>query len=370
MRQIALSCLLSSLLLLTTTATAQNLQPGFDKAEYLETLKINYKAHIKLDKWATEKGMTEPENYTFIYRSPVVAFDNIWDLWVHKNKRVALIAVQGSIQTSASFLANLYAAMIPAKGELQLDKDFKFNYTLSDNPNAAVHVGWCVAMAYLSPTVLHQIDSCYKAGIKDFIVTGHSQGGGIVFLLNAYLQHLKADNKLPQDIRFKTYCSAGPKPGNLFFAYDYENMNSGGWAINVVNAADWVPDVPFTVQTVSDFTAVNPFRHARAMIKKQKWPGRIALKHVYKKMSKPGYKAQRSYQKYLGKMVSRAVKKQIPGFVAPAYFESNYYVRTGNTLMLQPNEAYYQLYSNDPNNPNIWQHHLPQQYLFLAEKLK
>lgn len=349
---------------------AQVLKPSFDKSEYIETLKINYKAHIPINEWDENKTLSSPENFNFVYRSPVVAFDNIWDLWIHRKEKVAVIAVQGSIQTEASFLANLYAAMIPAKGEFQLDDQFLFKYKLAENPRAAVQVGWFVAMAYMSRTIEAKIDSCYKAGIKDFILTGHSQGGGITFLLNAYLENLKLSKKLPEDIRFKTYCSAGPKPGNLFFAYDYEHITEGGWAYNVVNTADWVPDVPFSVQTVNDFTAVNPFQGAKAMIKKQKFPANIALKYAYNQLSKPSLKAQKNYEKYLGKMVSKAVKKQIPNFNTPEYVQSNYYVRTGNTIVLYADKEYFKLFNNDSNNPNIWQHHLPKQYLFLAEKLK
>lgn len=357
-------------LLVSQSTSGQILQPGFDKEEYIEMLKINQKAHIALNKWIDITAVPDPRLFTFVYRSPVVAFDNIWDLWKHKSKAIAVISVQGSIQTEASFLANLYAAMIPAKGKLQLDKNLTFTYNLSNNPNAAVHVGWFVAMAYLSKSIEHKIDSCYKAGIKDFILTGHSQGGGITFLLNSYLENLKTENKLPKDIRFKTYCSAGPKPGNLFYAYDYEYMTKGGWAYNTVNTADWVPDVPFTVQTIADFTSVNPFRGAKAMIRKQKFPKNIALKYVYNKMSRPSEKAQKNYQRYLGKMLSKAVKKQIPDFITPEYYNSNYYVRAGNTIVLHANDEYFKLYSNDPNNPNIWQHHLPKPYLFLAEKLE
>lgn len=362
--------ILISCIIISQTVCGQVLIPGFDKAEYIETLKINHRTHIALDKWKDIEEVPEPKDYQFVYRSPVVAFDNIWDLWIHNEKRIAMIAVQGSIQTEASFLANLYAAMIPARGALQLDKDFLFQYKLTDHPNAAVQVGWCVAMAYLSKTIESKIDSCYKAGIKDFVLTGHSQGGGITFMLNAYLENLRLDNKLPQDIRFKTYCSAGPKPGNLFFAYDYEKMTEGGWAYNVVNTADWVPDVPFSVQTVGDFTSVNPFRNAKSIIKKQKFPKNIALKRVYNQLSKPSQKAQKNYEKYLGKMVSQAVKKQLPDFKTPEYYKSNYYVRTGNTIVLHPDQAYFKLYNNDSANPNIWQHHLPVQYLYLAERFK
>ncbi|MEJ0032214.1 MAG: lipase family protein [Bacteroidota bacterium] len=356
--------------ILSQDLLAQRLQPGFDKAEYIETLKINQKAHIAVDKWKENTSIPDPQYFNFIYRSPTVAFDNIWDLWINKDKTIALIAVQGSVPTEASFLANLYAAMVPAKGELELGKDLKFKYDLAANRNAAVHIGWLVAMAYLSKSIVHKIDSCYKTGIKDFILTGHSQGGGITFLLNSYLENLKAKNEIPNDIRFKTYCSAGPKPGNLFFAYDYENMTKGGWAYNVVILPTGVPDVPFSIQTVDDFTPVNPFRGAKAMIRKQKFPKNLALKHVYNQLDKPTKKAQRNYQKYLGHMVSKAVKKQLPDFQIPEYYNSNYYVRAGNSIVLCPDDDYFKSFSNDPDNPNIWQHHLPKPYLFLAEKLK
>lgn len=367
---IAFSHFLSVFMLFSGYAHSQVLQPGFEKAEYIETLKINHKAHIALNKWGDSSAVPEPADFDFVYRCPVVAFDNIWDLWKSKTKPLALIAVQGSIPTEASFLANFYAAMIPANGSLQLDKSTNFEYTLSDNNGAAVHVGFFVAMAHLVPTITHKIDSCYKAGIKDFILTGHSQGGGITFLLNAYLESLKRQNKLPADIRFKTYCSAGPKPGNLAFAYDYENTTRGGWAYNVVNSADWVPDVPFSVQIVDDFTPVNPFKNAKKLIKKQKFPKNLALRHVYNRLSKPSQKAQRNYQKFLGKMVSKAVTKQIPGFVPPTYYNSNYYVRTGNTIVLYADADYFKIFDNSPDNPNIWINHLPKPYLFLAEKLK
>ncbi len=351
------------------TAFAQDLKPGFSKAEYLETVKANARAHYELDKWDSLSQIPPSDQYDFVYRSPVVGFENRWDLWVAKHKNTAMVCVRGSVMTQASFLANLYAAMVPAKGTLELGKNQSFNYELANHPNAAVHVGWLIAMAHLAPTIEHQIDSCYRKGIKQIILTGHSQGGGITFLLTAYLKHKQINGSLPKDIVFKTYCSAGPKPGNLFFAYDYEQLNYGGWACNVVNAADWVPDVPFSIQTVSDFTSVNPFRNAKKAIKKMKFPANLIVKHMYNKMDRPTRRAQKNFEKYLGRMTSKIVKKTLPDFQNPTYFKSNYYVRTGNIISLVPGPDYDQHFNNKPDNPNIWEHHLFAPYLYLTSQL-
>ncbi|OJV54067.1 MAG: lipase [Bacteroidetes bacterium 43-16] len=361
--------ILFSIFLFHSVAIARTLQPGFSKAEYLETIKANARVHYDLDKWDSIKKVPASDQYDFIYRSPVVGFENMWDLWVAKDKSIAIISIRGSVMTQASFLANLYAAMVPAKGTLELDKNTSFKYELADHPAAAVHVGWLIAMAYLAPDIEHKIDSCYKKGIKQFILTGHSQGGGITFLLNAHLKHKQAKGGIPKDILFKTYCSAGPKPGNLVFAYDYERMNYGGWAYNVVNAADWVPDVPFSIQTVNDFTNVNPFRNAKKAIKKMKFPNNLIVKHMYNKLDRPTKRAQKNFEKYLGRMTSKIVKKTLPDFKSPDYYKSNYYVRTGNIIALIPDEAYNKTFNNTPENPDVWEHHLFEPYLFLTNKL-
>lgn len=89
-------------LLLSQSISAQILKPGFDKAEYLEMLKINQKTHIAVNAWADFTAVPDPQSFRFVYRSPVVGFDNIWDLWIGENA-TAVIAVQGSIPTEASF---------------------------------------------------------------------------------------------------------------------------------------------------------------------------------------------------------------------------------------------------------------------------
>ena len=340
----------------------QVLKPGFDKQEYVELLR----AYSRWGDSTFYQGIPASQKYRQVYRGPVTGLENRWELYTTDDK-VAVISIRGTTADPVSWLGNFYAAMVPAKGTLQLSKQVIFAYQLAENPKAAVHTGWLVATAALCGDILSKMDSCYKAGVRDFIVFGHSQGGGIAYLLTSHLRHLKSAGQLPADIQLKTYCSAGPKPGNLYYAYEYEKSTEGGWAFNTVNAVDWVPEVPVSIQTEKDFNPVNPFANARKTIKQQKFVTRIALNHLYSQLTKHTNRAQRKYEKYLGKMTSKYVKKQLPEFQVPDYYHSNHYVRTGSFVILVPDSAYYQRFPNDEKR--IFIHHMLAPYPHLAEKL-
>lgn len=341
-------------------APAQSLKPGFDTNEYIELMKVS----ARFGDSTYVASVPAPQRYKPVYRSPIVGLDNRWDLWTD-NDQTAVISLRGTTANSVSWLANFYAAMVPAKGELQLGDSLTFAYDLAHNPKAAVHVGWLVSTAFLSKDMLPKIDSSYRRGVKNMLIIGHSQGGAIAYLLTAHLYSLQRQGKLPADIRFKTYCSAGPKPGNLYFAYDYEAQTQDGWAFNVVNSADWVPEVPLTIQTLNDFNATNPFAGADGVIKKQKLLNRIVLRHVYNSLTKPALKAQRNYQKYLGTIASKTVSKNLNGYVPPTYYNSNHYVRTGTSIVLRADSAYYRRFPDSKEQVFIHHYHAP--YLYLTE---
>ena len=362
-----LKIIVACLLLIPEGLSAQKLKPGFDKAEYIEMLKIAQKQHVDISKWATDTKVPAPASHKLVYRSPVMGLENMWDLWMG-NDGVAVISVRGTTGNTVSWLANFYSAMVPATGTLELEKDFSFKYKLCNEPKAAVHVGWLLAMAYLSRDIMPHIDSCYKQGIKDFIITGHSQGGAITYLLTSYLESRKKDGRLPGDIRFKTYSSAAPKPGNLYYAYEYENMTRNGWGYNVVNTADWVPETPVSVQTIGDFNNVNPFTNAKKTIRKQKFPTRLALMYAFNRLDKPTKRSQKHFEKYMGRMMAKNVKKNLPQYKAGKYFTSVNYVRTGTTIILYADEVYHKAFPDDQKQ--IFMHHFCQPYLYLAEKLK
>ncbi len=339
---------------------AQNLKPYFDKEEYKELLYISAKTNTPD---STVFKIPPPVNHRMIYRSGIVGLDNRWDLWLNNNNTVAVISIRGTTGKAESSLANLYAAMVPAKGRLMLTKTDTFEYCLAPDENAAVHIGWLLSMAFLSRDIVPRIDSLYKSGIKNIILMGHSQGGAINYLLTAYLYSLQRQMILPEDIRFKTYCSAAPKPGNLYFAYYYESITKNGWAFNVVNAADWVPETPVSIQTLNDFNETNLFKNAKDEIKKLKFPKNIILKGVYNKLDKPVKKAQKKYEKYLGVMTSKYIKKRLPDFTPPEYFKSNNYVRTGTTVVLYPDKDYYKKFPKSSSDISV--HHNFNAYLYL-----
>jgi pimeloyl-ACP methyl ester carboxylesterase len=355
---LALFCLLVG----TGSLQAQQLKPGFDKAEYVELLRL----HARIADTTFFGAIPRPARFRMVYRSPVVGLDNRWDLWTSPDA-TAVISIRGTTQNSVSWLENFYAAMLPATGELRLSPTRTFKYALATNPQAAVHAGWLLGTAFLADDILVKVDSLYKRGTRDIIIMGHSQGGALAYLFTAHVRSLQKQGRVPADIRFKTYCSAGPKPGNLYFAYDYETATHGGWAFNVVNPADWVPEFPLSVQTVRDFNPVNPFVGAKSIIRKQKFPKRVALNFAYNQLARPSQRAQRRYQRYLGNFVSREIKKQVPDYQGPAFYPSNNYVRTGTPIVLPAESTYYRKFPNDQEK--LFGHHLFQSYYYLAERL-
>lgn len=345
------------------------LKPGFDKAEYAELIYMHALLYDTAsgDVPKPEFIVPKPTRFKSIYQSPVMGLDNRWELWQNDNE-VAVINLRGTTVKPVGWLENFYAAMVPAKGELKISNSFTFKYDLADHPRAAVHTGWLIGTAFLARDILPKIDSLYKTGIKDFLIMGHSQGGAISYLMTSHLSSLQKQGRIPVDIRFKTYSSASPKTGNTHFGYAYENLVAGGWGYNVINSADWVPEVPFSVQTLDDFNQTNPFKNIDKIIRKQKLIARIGLRHAYKGLKKPSEKAQRNYQKYLGTFAGKIVTKNLPEFQQPAYFATNNYVRIGPTIVLLADEAYYRKFPD--SDEKVFTHHNLQPYLYLLEQYK
>jgi len=352
------------LLIITSICSAQKVSPGFSYDEYIQMLHIS--AYQVDTPWNNMK-IDYPEGFEMKYRSPEVAMLNRWDLWVSEDSLV-VISIRGTVGDFESWLENFYAAMIPAKGTLQLSETETFDYKLSTDSLSAVHAGWLLAFAYLQPDIEQKLVSYLDKGYRNFMITGHSQGGAIAFLLTADIWLKKNSNYYKHNFNIKTYCSAAPKPGNINFAREYEYLTQHGYAYNVVNAADWVPETPITVQTLDDFNEINPISDKKQALKNQGFITRLFMGRAYSKIDRPLKKTVKRFKKYLGKKAFKYVKKSMMELEIPDFSNCNYYVRTGNTITLYPDSAYNEIFCKNPKHKFV--NHMLKPYLYLAEKQK
>lgn len=354
--------------LLCSALQAQSiLKPGYEAKEYQEMLEIftqHYRNADSAGKTDLFGNIPSPSRYSIKYRSPELGLKNCWDLWRRKDAPVAVISIRGTVPDPQSSLQNFYAAMVAASGSLQLNDSTSFPYTLARDKAARVHTGWLLGLAHLVPSITEQIKSNYKDGVKEFIITGHSQGAAISYLLRSYLHYQIQDKKLPNDIIFKTYCSAAPKPGNAYYAYDYENITRNGWGLSVVSSLDWVPETPFSIQTFTDISPNNPFSKMKGTLKKQPLYIRWFLSAKVNSIERRTRNAQKSFEHNLGHPLYKQIRKILPQFKEPEYASGNNYQRAGEPITLIPDERYVAKVPDDPNN--LFLHHLQSSYYLLS----
>ncbi len=354
---------LLAIFLLPCAAKAQSLKPGFDPDEYTGVLE---RSAFSMPGSRPDVTLPKQTDFHKVYSSPEVGMHNMWSLWLNKDNSVMIIHLRGTVPTPDSWIENFYCAMIPATGSLQLDDKTTFNYQFATDPKAMVHVGWAVGVGSMAQDITEHIKNEYALGVKQILIEGHSQGAALSFLLRSYLYYQVQAKLLPQDLTIKTYCSAAPKPGNLYYAYDYEYINRGGWAYTVVNAADWVPELPFSIQSLKDINPTNPLTNVKKGLRKQKLVARLAGSYVYARLNNSTRKAKRKYEKYLGNMLYHQVKKYMKEYTQPHYSGSFAYARAGTPIVLEPDADYYKHFPD--TGANMFRNHMAEPYYYLLKK--
>ncbi len=350
---------------------AQHLQPGMDHRELVDAFLVNsITCATKPDELIGKNYVAPPpKQYERIYRSEEIGFSNLWEFWINKEDSVGIISIRGTVGTDPSVAADFYAGMIPAKGEIVVDVKDTMRYKLAEHPRASVHAGFLIASLFIAEEMLPMLKAYYDKGFHDFLLIGHSQGGAITYMLTANLWHLQRDKKLPEDIQFKTYSVASPKPGNLFFAYDYEMLTQNGWAYNVVNVRDWVPQVPISIQTLSDFSEANPFTDGKYLLKKLKFPANIFSTSIYNKFDRPSKKAARNYEKFLGHKYKTLLKELNIKINVDDFAGNNNYQRAGNTWCISPPSDFLEKFPTDEIT-KYFPYHLHKHYLYVLDSTK
>ncbi len=347
------------LLFFSFQVSAQSLQPGFNAREYNDLLLLAELQYLNKD--------SSVPHYEIQYRSPEMGLKNRWDLWL-RDDNVGIISIRGTVGDISSWLENFYSVMVPATGRLQINDSTSFDYRLAENPQAAVHTGWTIGLAYLGPDISEKITTLGKEkNVSEFIIFGHSQGGALAFLTTSYLHYLQKNGSLPSNYSFKSYCSAAPKPGNLYYAYDFDYITRGSKAFTIVNSDDWVPETPFSVQTLEDLNAVSPFSNIDAVFARQKMLARWYLKGMYNKMDKGSKKARNRFEKYLGKKLYPMIKKSLPQFKEPVYAGTMNYMRAGTPIVLLTDSVYKEKFKGAKDK--IWIHHGLAPYKYLANEI-
>ncbi|WP_051292645.1 lipase family protein [Olivibacter sitiensis] len=333
---------------------------GFDPNEYADLMHLN---EAFMDTIAGNRFIDYDPNFSFLYRSPSMGMDNTYDIWKGKDSTI-VVTLRGTTADTKSLLADFYCAMIPANGKIVFGENDTLAYKLSSLENATVHAGWLIGFAFIARDFKPKLDSLYGDGYRKFIVAGHSQGGALCYYLSAWMWHL---NEIYPDIRVKTYASASPKVGNMYFAYDYDNTTRSIWTFSVTNSADLVPETPFTTQVwETDMNQPNPFINMEETFKKLSFLKRIMMKKAYNKMRNSANKSSAAYQKYLGDYLYKWTQNIYPHLELPQAVNTAYFVRPGVPISFVPNEAYRQFF--DKNNDGPYFHHSFKAYLFLLNE--
>lgn len=272
--------------------------------------------------------------------------------------------LHGTVGTMPSIVSDFYCDMLPATGTVTLDKNRKFNYELATDKRAAVHAGFLISFVYLMDNIQDKIQHLYAAGYRRFIIGGHSQGGALSYLVSAWLVQQRKKG-IYEDILVKSYASASPKIGNVYFAYDYDNAHGTEWSFSIINSFDPVPEMPFTTQQMDvDMNEPNPILNLAKRFDELPLLKRIVLKSAFNKMRKRAKRSSEAYQKYLGQYVGKFISQSLPDMQLPEPVNTTYFTRPGVPVILAVNEPYDDYYAGAPN----YFHHGVDPYRFLLRQ--
>lgn len=232
---------LIAILIVFSLYSFAQIENGYNKAEVRDMIRL-CNSFTFLELYDSDTDIIPPQ-YKKEYSSGIYGMDNKYQIYI--KDKTAIINLRGSTDQKISWLENIYFAMIPAQGVINVSGD-KFNYCFATNPSAAVHAGYALGIAYMHNDIVYHINALNKDGIYSFIITGHSQGGALANMLRAYLENLPAD-QISKKNKYKTYAFAPPMVGNKVFANEYNNrycINNSSF--NIINPADPVPDLPLS----------------------------------------------------------------------------------------------------------------------------
>lgn len=324
------------LILLTvcvSSAVIAQHKSGIDPQEVKEMIALA-NSYPYLDLYGDDSAIL-PKGYKRVYTSPVVAMDNMFQ--VYTKDKTGVISFRGSTDKKSSWLENIYSAMIPIKGKIKIPNR-TFDYQFGEDTASHVHSGYALSIAYLEPLVIEQIQELNKRGIYKIYITGHSQGGALSILMRAQLEygskkHISSKND------FKVYTFAQPMSGNNSFAKEYtKKFCANGMSYSFVNPDDMVPQMP---TSYNDTTFLRD--NLVAMFSKDEQIDKSQL--VKQGLMLLFEEKLRGTVHKFGASVSKQIQKELGEVSLPEPTQSINYSQVGNQVLLPP--PYYPLEMKD-----------------------
>ena len=275
--------------------------------------------------------------------------DVAWSWWQDREGRIWL-CFPGSAPSSGSWLMNIYAGMIPAKGSIMVEGR-AFAYQLSTQPDARIHAGWSAGLFQFLLSESEFMDSLYQAGRRTWVVSGHSQGGAIAFLMAAYLHQLQDQGHQFQELEWKVYTSGAPKPGNFWFSRDALAHIPQDRLFAMAINADWVPLMPVGLQQLTSFPQNSPVYQWKTLARQMpKWKQRLGLRYVVRNMTKPLNRTSRRYYHWLAETPQRKLMEKWNGLTLPDPIADFDYHSFGTQVVLMPDDAFFSQFPMKDNN--------------------
>ena len=226
--------------LLIATGYSQ-IESGFKPLEGKQMIQL-CNSFSYLDLYNDDQNIIPPA-YKKVYTSPSYGMDNKFQVFTSGEN--AAINFRGTTPKQLSWMENLFASMIPAKGKIIVNGD-RFSYQLGKSKTSHIHAGYTLSIYYLKDDLLKQIKKLNKKGIYNIYLTGHSQGGALAQLVRAYFDYLP-NNVLSKKNRFKVYAIASPMVGDKSFVQEYnQNYSKPGMSYLINSANDFVTKLPFS----------------------------------------------------------------------------------------------------------------------------
>lgn len=318
--------LLFGLLFLLSSTTFAQLREGFDPDEVKDLIAM-CNSYTFQNLYGSDAAIA-PKNYKKTFTSPVIGMDNKFQ--VYTKDEVAVISFRGSTNQIASWIENMYSAMIPAEGVILLDQVEK-PYCFAKDTAAAVHAGYALAVVLLSPTILNQIKELNQQGIYNILITGHSQGGSLANMTRAYLENLPKGTLSSKNV-YKTYAFANPMCGNKSFADEYHlRYCENNMSYSIINPADLVPFMPMHYQEEGNILSKDRlkawfFGEESFDIRK------IGLEMVIRKFEK----SLKDYVNSSNRLIEKMVSASYGAVDMPDYIRDINYYQVGNIRELEP----------------------------------